>query len=125
MQGVTETLAGRVGIYELGGLSFREINKVTKMNSFVPTNEFLDLSFEERDNDLWEFIFKGDLPELYKNKNLDPTHYYSSYVKTYVERDVRTIVNVLDLDKFSRFLIALAARTAQVVNYSNIASEVE
>lgn len=124
MQGVTETLAGRVGIYELGGLSFREINKVTKMNRFVPTNEFLDLSFEERDNDLWEFIFKGDLPELYKNKNLDPTHYYSSYVKTYVERDVRTIVNVLDLDKFSRFLIALAARTAQVVNYSNIASEV-
>ncbi len=124
MEGVTETLAGRVGIYELGGLSFRELNEVTKKKSFVPSNDFLDLPIEHTEHGLWDFIFKGDLPELYKNKNLDPTHYYSSYVKTYVERDVRRIVNVLDLDKFSRFLIALAARTAQIVNYSNIASEV-
>lgn len=124
MAGVTETLAGRVGIYELGGLSFREINHVSRRNSFVPSNTFLDLPIEETDHDLWTFIFKGDLPELYKNKNLDPTHYYSSYVKTYIERDVRSIVNVLNLDKFSRFLIAFAARTAQIVNYSHIASEV-
>lgn len=124
MHGVVETLAGRVGIYELGGLSFREVNKNSKQDKFIPSEEFLSKVLQEVKEDLWDFIFKGDLPELYKNKNIDPVYYYSSYVKTYIERDVRAIINILNLDKFSKYLIALAARTASVVNYNAIASEV-
>lgn len=124
MEGVTETLAGRVGILELSGLSFREVNNISYKNEFIPTNTFLERKIDKKLSDLWEFIFKGDLPELHKNKNIDPQIYYSSYVKTYLQRDVRTILNVTDLDSFSKFLVSVAARSASVINYTAIANEI-
>lgn len=124
IQGVTETLAGRVGIFELSGLSFRELNGIEYKERFIPNNDYLNKSLENTHVNLWEFIFKGDLPELHNNKNLDSIQYYSSYVKTYLERDVRAIINILDLDKFSKFLIALAARSATVINFNSVASEI-
>lgn len=124
MAGVTETLAGRVGIFELDGISYREINEVIYNEKFIPSDDYLNHNFTASKIDLWEFIYRGNLPELYKNKALDPIMYYSSYVKTYLERDVRSIINVLNLEIFFKFLIALAARTASIINYTALASEV-
>lgn len=124
MDGVIETLAGRVGIFELPGLSYREINNTSYKSPFIPTDNYLNKKNDNITYDLWQFIFKGDMPELYKKANIDVMHYYSSYVSTYIERDVRTILNITDLDAFTRFLISIAARTANIINYSTIASEV-
>ncbi|MGB4609136.1 MAG: DUF4143 domain-containing protein [Saccharofermentanales bacterium] len=74
--------------------------------------------------DLWSKIFRGSLPELTKNPQIDKEQYYASYVTTYLERDVRSITNVRDLGTFAKFIRVLAARVAQVVNYSEVAKEV-
>ena len=73
---------------------------------------------------LWQIIHRGGYPELYQNPELDWQQFYASYVKTYLERDVRELSAVQDLSVFRRFMIAVAARTGQMVNYANIADEV-
>ncbi len=65
-------------------------------------------------SDLWRIIHRGSMPELYKNENMDWQLFYSSYVKTYIERDVRMILNVKDLNLFSKFVVALAARNGNL-----------
>ena len=125
MEGITESLAGRVGILEFSGLSFREYTKETIATPFVPTKDFVELERENKENfDLWDFIHKGSLPELYVNNNLNWMNYYGSYVKTYIERDVRNIINIKDLDDFSNFLISIAARTGSLLNYNKVAEEI-
>lgn len=124
MSGITETLAGRVGILELSGLSNREINQKKFNNPFVPNDNYLNKKLEANKRDLWEIIHRGDMPELYRNESIDWNLYYSSYTKTYIERDVRSIINIKDLDSFSLFLISLASRTGTMLNYNNIASEI-
>lgn len=125
MEGITESLAGRVGILEFSGLSFREYTKETIATPFVPTKDFVELERENKENfDLWDFIHKGSLPELYVNNHLNWMNYYGSYVKTYIERDVRNIINIKDLDDFSNFLISIAARTGSLLNYNKVAEEI-
>jgi len=122
---VSESLAGRVGILELLGLSLREIMGESYFSPVIPEGQYLaskrkSVSVEE----LWKIIHRGPMPSLYKNESYDWQLYYASYVKTYLERDVRLIINVQDLSRFSTFMVALAARTAQLLNYSTIATEV-
>ena len=124
MEGVTETLAGRVGILELSGLSYREVNNLSYKEETIPNSLYLERTIQSPSFDLWEFIFRGDMPELYKNINISPSIYYSSYVKTYIERDVRSIINIKDLDAFSRFMISLASRSGSLLNYNAVANEV-
>lgn len=124
MEGVSESLAGRVGIIEFSGLSLREINDETYSKSMIPDDEYLKINRKKITNNLWETIFKGDMPEVYSNSEIDVDLFYSSYVRTYIERDARAIINLKNLDTFSKFIIVLAARTAQVLNYSQIADEV-
>ncbi|MCF7930180.1 MAG: ATP-binding protein [Acholeplasmataceae bacterium] len=125
MQNITETLAGRVAILEFSGLSFREISGDQYSGPFIPNDDFLNSSRSSRNNiDLWETIHKGSMPELYKKGDIDWKTYYASYVRTYIERDVRSLLNVKNLDLFSRFIVSLAARTGQLVNYTNISNEV-
>ncbi|HZJ86626.1 MAG TPA: AAA family ATPase [Erysipelothrix sp.] len=90
MDNVSESLAGRVGILELNGLSLREINKEPIHIPFIPNAEFLSLNRKKMsNNELWNVIHRGSMPELYRNPNMDKELFYSSYVKTYIERDVR------------------------------------
>lgn len=124
MKGISESLAGRVSITELSGLSMREINGVKFNRHFVPTEEYL--KEREKDikpySDLWETIHKGSYPELYDVER-DWQEYYSSYVSTYLERDINELISA-DSITFTKFLIAVAARTGEMLNYANIASEV-
>ena len=73
---------------------------------------------------IFERIFKGSYPELYKNNNISLEAFFSSYLRTYIERDVRKIINIQDEPKFMKFISSLAARTGQEFNASDIAKDV-
>lgn len=124
MKGVSESLAGRVSVYELCGLSMREISLINFNRHFVPTEEYLS----DRENELkpfdnlWEIIHKGSYPELYDIER-DWQEFYSSYVSTYLERDINELISA-DSITFTKFLTAIAARTGELLNYANIASEI-
>ena len=124
MKGMSESLAGRVSITELSGLSMREIHNVKFNRHFVPTSEYL----QEREKEirpydkLWETIHKGFYPELYDVER-EWQEYYSSYVSTYLERDINELISA-DSITFTKFLTAVAARTGEMLNYANIAGDV-
>jgi hypothetical protein len=123
MKGMSESLAGRISVTELSGLSLREINGISFNRHFVPTDEYLS-SREENIKpykNIWETIHKGSYPELY-DIDRDWQEYYSSYVSTYLERDINELISGDSLT-FTRFLIAVAARTGEMLNYTNIANE--
>ncbi|HOD93911.1 MAG TPA: ATP-binding protein [Clostridia bacterium] len=128
MKNVTESLAGRLGIIELLGLSLREITGVKYNEPFIPTDEY----FAARRNDLqeisykdiWNVIYKGSMPQMYAESDVDWTFFYGSYVKTYVERDVRDLTQVGDESKFIKFMTVVAASTGQLLNLASVARDV-
>ena len=126
MKNASESLSGRVCILEMLPLSLREIQGDPFSRPFLPTMDYIlerQKTARKPDN-IWEIIHRGCYPELYQTPELDWQAFYGSYVKTYLERDVRGLAAVQDLDSFRRFMIAVAARTGQMVNYSNIADEI-
>lgn len=126
MQNVSESLSGRVCIIELAALSLREIQRDIFNSPFLPTMDYIleRQKTVKKPENIWKIIHRGSYPELYQNPDLDWQSFYGSYVKTYLERDVRELSAVQDLDAFRRFMIAVAARTGQMINYANIADEV-
>lgn len=127
MEGVSESLAGRVSVVELEGLSLREIYDVPFMKHFVPTQEYIkerEGALRNYRNKLWETIHRGSYPELYSNPEREWVDFYQSYVKTYLERDVNKLIKAKNHLTFVKFLTCVAARTGQVINYANISSEV-
>lgn len=125
MEGASESLSGRVSVVELSGLSMREIQGSAFREPFVPTMEYIEKrsrSTEPIDN-IWEIIHRGSYPEL-QDKDVDWGAFFSSYIKTYIERDVRKLSAVHNLDDFRKFMVAVAARTGQMLNYTNIADEI-
>lgn len=125
MKNASESLSGRVCVLELNGLSLREIQKCRFTDPFVPTLEYVSkragtvLPVEN----IWTHIHRGGFPEL-QDPGVDWSLFFSGYVKTYLERDVRGLAAVQDLNDFRRFMVAVAARTGQMLNYSNIADEI-
>lgn len=127
MEGVSESLAGRVSVVELEGLSLREIYDIPFTKHFVPTQEYLkerEGTIKNYRSNLWEVIHRGSYPELYANPGKEWGDFYQSYVKTYLERDVNKLIKAKNHLTFVKFLTCVAARTGQVINYANIASEV-
>ena len=127
MENISESLAGRVGIIDLYPLSTREINNLSE-NVFIPDINILKtiqpLKYDYMNN-VFERIFRGSYPELYKNDGINLESFFSSYLRTYIERDVRKIINIHDEPKFMKFISSLAARTGQEFNASDIAKDVE
>lgn len=125
MQEASESLSGRVSVLELSTLSLREILGVTFNKPFLPTMEYVSERNKEvlRRENIWKIIHKGGYPAL-QEPDMDWSQFFSSYIKTYLERDVRSITGVQDLDAFRKFMISVAARTGQMLNYSNIADEI-
>ena len=124
MKGVSESLAGRVSVYELSGLSLRELHQIRFNSPFVPKEEYIkerELELKDYDN-IWEIIHRGSYPELYDIER-DWQEYYSSYVATYLERDIHELI-AADSITFTKFLTAVAARTGEMLNYKNIAGDV-
>ena len=125
MKNVSETLSGRISIIELAGLSLREIQNDPFNQRFLPTMDYIlerQKTVSTPEN-IWEIIHRGSYPAL-QNSELEWSSFYADYVRTYIERDVRELSAVQDLNAFQRFMIAVAARTGEILNYSNIADEV-
>lgn len=127
MKNVSESLAGRIGIINLLGLSLREIKGVDFNEAFVPTIDYIDKrrSTVQRLNykEIWEYIHKGFMPAMHVD-NPDWQMFYASYTKTYIERDVRDLTQVGDELKFIKFMTAVASRTSQMLNLTSVANEV-
>ena len=126
MKEASESLAGRIGILELNTLSTREIYKKSE-ECFIPDINLIrkkeKLPYEILEK-VFDRILKGSYPALYNDQENDLENFYSSYIKTYIERDIRNLINVKDEIKFLKFISAVAARTAQEYNASEIANDV-
>ena len=125
MKEISESLAGRVGILDLYGLTEREIEG-KKEELFIPNIK--DVKKRERTEykstmNLYKKIFKGSYPELYTTSK-DVEQYYSDYFRTFIEKDIRKLISIKDENKFVKFVSSLAARTGQEFITSSIASEV-
>lgn len=126
MKGVSESLAGRVGILPMQGLSLSELNQVPNEPYTTDTKRLLDRLKNAKQmslNDIYTLIHKGSMPALHQTEQ-KVERFYASYVDTYIHRDIRDLTQVADEMQFQRFLTACAARTSQMVNYSEIAKDV-
>lgn len=127
MKDVSESLAGRVGILNLLGLSLREIKEINFNKPFIPTEQYLKdrekhnvkISYDE----IWDIIYRGGMPALYQEES-DVEMFYAMYVSTYIERDVRKLTQVGDTLSFLKFMTALASRIGQLLNLESISKEI-
>jgi len=103
--GITQSLAGRVGMVQLLAFSSAELDQAGLLPASIS-----------------DLLFQGMYPPLY-DRPLSPGHWYPGYVATYVERDVRQMINIRDLSSFQRFLRLCAARTGQLLNLSSLAND--
>ncbi len=130
MKGITESLAGRVAVLDLLGLSQAEIDHRSQIvTPFVPTPAWIELAKKrveepKRLMDIYKRIWRGSFPKV--NDAEGPTHnlFYRSYVQTYIQRDVKDILSISDETSFHQFLGAVAARTGQLLNYAELARDV-
>ena len=127
MKNVSDSLAGRAGVIKLLGLSMREITGVTYREPFLP--ELNRITKMEKTGPSFDYantvscIHKGFFPELYETKsNLhDWADYYSSYFQTYIEKDIRDVLNIKDESAFIKFVKTAASLTGEMLNMANIA----
>jgi len=127
MEKVSDSLAGRAGIIKMLGLSLREINgnefrepfttKSSHIKAFAQTDTIID--YEK----LIAIIHKGSFPELYETSSdlHDWADFHNSYFQTYIEKDVRELLNIQDESAFIKFMRAVAALSGELLNYSTIA----
>jgi predicted AAA+ superfamily ATPase len=101
LEKITQSLAGRVYILELLPFSQKEIESAN----------------------WYEAVLKGGYPRIY-DKKIEPSDYFPSYIKTYIERDIRSIIKVLDLSSFQKFISILAHHVGQLINFNKIAKEI-
>ena len=130
MQGLTESLAGRVAIVDLLGLSQAELQgRALAQRPFVPSAEWIEHSRGQAVpaslKDLYERIWLGSYPRLVDQGPSVRDVFYRSYIQTYVQRDVQDILKVSDALSFHRFLGVVAARTGQLLNYASLARDVD
>ena len=129
MQGVSQTLSGRIAILNLLPFSLGESIGAGKQNYSI--DEIISQVFSSKDHSLMsvsytldDWILRGSYPEIRTNPQVDRQLWCASYIQTYLERDVRQIINVGDLNTFDRFLRVCAARTGQILNLSEISRDV-
>lgn len=124
MKDVTESLAGRIAVFNLLGLSNREL--VGRGNQpFLPdtfTHDGMDMTGAP---DFFKRIWRGSFPGVITRDDSDWNIFFDSYINTYIERDVRDLTQVADLGKFHSFIKAAAARTGQLLNYASLARDAD
>lgn len=117
MQGVTESLAGRVGIIDLQGLSANEINGTDNTDPFLPEVELLfnrmNHSKKQSLKEIYQLIWHGSMPAMYNGGEQDWQSYYASYVQTFLQRDVMKLLQINDEWYSSAFYVPLRGRQAK------------
>lgn len=106
-ENISQTLAGRIALLSLLPLSIQEL-QASGYDATISTNEL---------------IFKGSYPSLYQRPTINPTDWYLYYIKTYVERDVRQVKNLTDLNRFQAFLKLCSGRIGQILNLTSLAND--
>jgi len=126
IKNLSESLAGRVGIFELLGLSIREIKNDSFNEVFIPTNEYIKerKSTPIKLTELWQIIHRGSYPELYAKPNIVWDKFYNDYVNTYIERDVHKLENIGDEVKFYQFMQVIAANSGNLFNVDGFAKDI-
>ena len=124
MKNVSESLAGRVGIINLNSLMYSEIVENNRKELFDPAklNEMKTMPKIDV-NKLYEIIYKGGMPTLYMEKEMSRDIYFSSYVDTYISRDVRELTEIGNELSFRKFIISVASRTGEQLNYTALAND--
>ena len=126
MKGVSESLAGRIGIFNLYGLSQAELAGRDD-GAFLPDRDFSVSPEPVSPLELFTRIWRGSFPELVTAAHPEKHWeiFYQSYLQTYLSRDVRALTQIADEHRFYAFLRAVAARTGQMLNYSSLARDAE
>ena len=126
MNNISQSLAGRIATLTLLPFSISEL-----VDNAQGTKDFINWSKDKQLNkqannkiSLSESILRGFYPEIATNKKVDRKLWCSSYITTYLERDIRSLTNIGDLSQFERFLMACAIRTGQILNISEIARDI-
>ena len=110
MENVSESLAGRISIHHLETLSTTELRSKLKDGN--------------NSGKIREYLWKGGYPELWSNENIDVSNFFESYIRSYIERDLKTIIEVKNLKDFRRLLVLLATRVGQLLNYQDISKDI-
>lgn len=128
MEATAESLSGRIAVLQLYPLSERELRGKSFDAPFIPTKQYLLARNKEiaslavPQKKLWTSIQRGFYPEVAAANNA-PRDFYANYLKTYIERDIRKLAHVASEMQFLQFISIAAARTAQLLNYADIARE--
>ncbi len=126
MKNVSDSLAGRAGVIKLLGLSLREIRGSAYRTPFIPTTQHMEavgssggLTYDA----LTSFIHKGAFPELHEHESdlHDWADFYSSYLQTYIEKDIKDVLNIQDESAFIKFVKSAASLTGQMLNLTTMA----
>ncbi|MCL2628838.1 MAG: ATP-binding protein [Oscillospiraceae bacterium] len=127
MKNVSDSLAGRAGVVKMLGLSMRELSQISYQKPFLPSTEHNDAMAKERNvfdyQQTISFIHKGFFPELYETESdlHDWADFYSSYFQTYIEKDIKDVLNIRDESAFIKFVKTTASFTGSMLNLTTIA----
>jgi predicted AAA+ superfamily ATPase len=122
---ISDTLAGRIGLFELYPFSMKEYYKKDENILELFLSDLSEMTLSNIDSvKIKEHIINGGYPEVQKTKSTKMRYiWFSSYIRTYIERDVRDIGEIRNLEKFIRVFNVLATRSANILNKSNLANE--
>ena len=116
---ISQSLAGRTAIFHLLPFSHRELLR----RDPLPAADFPDIPLKQiSHSDLWSTLLTGFYPRIH-DKRLNAREWLAGYYLTYIERDVRSVINVGDLETFGRFIRLCAGRTGQLLNFSSLAAD--
>lgn len=119
MKNASESLAGRVGIVNLNSFTYSEIKRNEQKSIFEPSD--IKQASKINTNDIFEYIFKGGMPNLYNTKGILKDVYFQSYIDTYISRDVKQIMDIGNVESFKKFTVSVASRVGEQLNYSSLA----
>jgi len=128
MQGIQESLAGRVAILDMLGFSWREITGQPESRPFLPSKITKQPSPEKSNMkllDLYKVIWGGAFPRLVVHDSKNREVFYRSYLQTYIERDIKDYQDIDDNIRFFKFIRATAVRTGNLINYADLARDAD
>ncbi len=121
MHNVSESLAGRAAVLSLYSMSRAEIAGGVE-KPFLPINDF-HANSDETITSVFDKIYRGGMPQMVEDKELSPETFFGGYVQTYIERDIRDLLEIKKESEFLRFISCTAARTGQELNLNNMAKD--
>jgi predicted AAA+ superfamily ATPase len=128
MKGIQESLAGRVAIVDMLGLSYKELtNRPFENEPFCPSLDMMrnEPPIQLTVLDVYKRIWNGSFPELLLNPDIERGTFYKSYLQTYLERDIKDFHGISDDLKFYDFIRVAAARTGNLINFADLARDAD